>query len=385
MNEQAAHLVDRVLPRAPYRQWVLTLPWDLAQAVAFDARLSSKVFGLLADELARWQCGRARGAGVDQPQAGAILEIQRFADGARTWPHAHLLAPDGVFHETTAGRVQFHGIGPPRDQDVGAIVSRVSERVARVLRHRANAATDDEAPSAASQLLLLCASTVPSDRVVVTAPTNPAKPPAKGPPPRRRKPRCVRGPGGRELPANVHVRAADRAGLERLCRYIARPPICSDRLTQLPDGRIEFRLKRTWKGGVRSLIFEPLDLIARLAALIPLPRAHMRRFYGLFAPAHSLRSRVVPHPPCAEQADRPVAPKRPARMTWADLLKRTFQIDALRCHRCSGRLRVITAVLDPTAIQAILAAVHLADAQNPERRSRPSPRGPPSPARTSAA
>jgi hypothetical protein len=34
MNEQAAHLVDRVLPLAPYRQWVLTLPWELARAVA---------------------------------------------------------------------------------------------------------------------------------------------------------------------------------------------------------------------------------------------------------------------------------------------------------------------------------------------------------------
>ncbi|MFT7581192.1 MAG: hypothetical protein ACI9MR_002866 [Myxococcota bacterium] len=39
MNEQAYHLVDRVLPRAPYRQWVLTLPWELARAVAFDTGL----------------------------------------------------------------------------------------------------------------------------------------------------------------------------------------------------------------------------------------------------------------------------------------------------------------------------------------------------------
>jgi hypothetical protein len=44
------------------------------------------------------------------------------------------------------------------------------------------------------------------------------------------------------------VAASDRAGLERLCRYIARPAICSDRLTELPDGRIEFRLKRAWRG-----------------------------------------------------------------------------------------------------------------------------------------
>jgi len=46
MNEQAAHLVDRVLPHVPYRQWVLTLPGELARVVAFDADLGTAVFGL---------------------------------------------------------------------------------------------------------------------------------------------------------------------------------------------------------------------------------------------------------------------------------------------------------------------------------------------------
>jgi len=56
MNEQAAHLVDRVLPKTPYRQFVLTLPGELARVVAFDAQLASLVFGVFADEVARWQC-----------------------------------------------------------------------------------------------------------------------------------------------------------------------------------------------------------------------------------------------------------------------------------------------------------------------------------------
>lgn len=50
MNEQAAHLVDRVLPHVPYRQWVLTLPRELARVVAFDAELATAVFGVFADE-----------------------------------------------------------------------------------------------------------------------------------------------------------------------------------------------------------------------------------------------------------------------------------------------------------------------------------------------
>ena len=67
------------------------------------------------------------------------------------------------------------------------------------------------------------------------------------------------------------MRGAQPPGLEKLCRYIARPPVPEQRLSLLPDGRYEWRLKRTWKGGVRALVYEPLDLIARLAALIPLP------------------------------------------------------------------------------------------------------------------
>jgi len=95
MNEQAAHLVDRVLPKIPYRQFrfegsrfaafakrVLTLPGELARVVAFDAELASLVFGVFADEVARWQCAVARAAGIDRPEAGCVLE---FAEQAQPW------------------------------------------------------------------------------------------------------------------------------------------------------------------------------------------------------------------------------------------------------------------------------------------------------------
>jgi len=381
MSEQAAHLVDRVLPRAPYRQWVLTLPWELARAVAFDADLCSRVFGVLAGEIARWQCGRARAAGIPSPRAGAIVEIQRFADGLRCWPHGHLMAPDGVFYELASGKVQFHGLGPPRHEDVETILSRVTERLRRLLERRAKAATDDdEALAPGRQLLLQCASVQPCDRIAVVGSGEPAKPGPKGRTgraARRRKPLCARSPEGLELHAAVRVKAADRSGLERLCKYMARPAICEDRLVRLPDGRIEVQLKRLWKGGVRSLIFEPLAFIARLVPLIPLPRAHMRRFYGVFAPAHPFRSRVVPQPPCPDETGQPVAPKRPARMKWGDLLKRVFDIDALRCPYCGRRMWVVGPIYDPTAVEAIIAAVHLADARAEEQRTQAATRGPP--------
>jgi hypothetical protein len=39
---------------------------------------------------------------------------------------------------------------------------------------------------------------------------------------------------------------------------------------------------------------EPLDFIARLAALVPKPRVNLTRFHGVFAPNSSYRARVTP-------------------------------------------------------------------------------------------
>ena len=126
MNEQAAHLVDRVLPQVPYRQWVLTLPGELARVVAFGGELSTAVFGVFADELSRWQGERANDLGIADPQTGSLLEIQRFADGARLYPHAHAVVPDGVFVASSDGlSARFIRQDPPSDEDVAHVVRRV--------------------------------------------------------------------------------------------------------------------------------------------------------------------------------------------------------------------------------------------------------------------
>ena len=42
------------------------------------------------------------------------------------------------------------------------------------------------------------------------------------------------------------------------------------------------------------IIFEPLDFIARLAALIPPPRINLTRYHGVFAPNSQHRALVTP-------------------------------------------------------------------------------------------
>lgn len=69
--------------------------------------------------------------------------------------------------------------------------------------------------------------------------------------------------------------ADDRARLEQLCRYLLRPPVAQDRLHLTRDGRILVELKSEWADGTTHLVFEPLELLEKLAALTPRPRINL--------------------------------------------------------------------------------------------------------------
>ena len=54
------------------------------------------------------------------------------------------------------------------------------------------------------------------------------------------------------------------------------------------------RLKTPYRDGTTHVIFEPLDFIARLVALVPKPRVNLTRFHGVFAPNSAHRAQVTP-------------------------------------------------------------------------------------------
>ncbi len=56
---------------------------------------------------------------------------------------------------------------------------------------------------------------------------------------------------------------------------VCRPALCEARLGQQEDGRIIFHLKRLWSDGTRAFLFTPLQLVERLALIVPPPRAHL--------------------------------------------------------------------------------------------------------------
>jgi hypothetical protein len=97
--------------------------------------------------------------------------------------------------------------------------------------------------------------------------------------------------------ANQCVDGRDRRQLERLCKYVTRPPIAQDRLERRPDGKLELSFKSVWKDASRGVVLEPHDLIVRLIAAVPPPRWHTLRYFGLLSSHAAARSEVVPKPP----------------------------------------------------------------------------------------
>jgi hypothetical protein len=110
----------------------------------------------------------------------------------------------------------------------------------------------------------------------------------------------------------------------------------------------------------------------RLAALVPRPRLHLIRFHGVLAPNAGLRDAIVPGSPekSSESADQH-AHSAPARMGWARLLKRVFDLDLEHCPRCGGAFRIIAAIEERAVIVGILTPPGLPARAPPRSPARP--------------
>ncbi len=349
MNERAAFLVDRVLkPDLRWRQYVVTFPADLAVRLCFRAELAAAVTRVCMRVLFEYQRSRAPAApGIPRP--AAVVWVQRFSDGAGAWHHLHVLCPDGVFRQLPDSLdVPFQPQPPPTPAEVQTLVRRIARRVTTLVVRRANIASDDP-------LLERCA-TQPRKAVRIPVPT-----PSRA----KRRSSLQAQHAGFSLHAATSIPPFRTDRLERLLRYLVRPPIPDSRLDLTEDGRVAFALKRP-RRGVTEYLFDPLSFLARVAALVARPGQNQVLYFGALAPGSPIRSAVLPVPPDPTE-NRPVAPSRPGRMSHCDLLRRVFSVDLLECP-CGGRLELVAVVTDPDVVQAVAAAITL---------SQQRPRGPP--------
>jgi ribosomal protein S27E len=393
MADSAALLVDDVLPHQPMRQWVLSVPFPLRFLFASKPKVMTRVLGIVYRAIATHL---AHKAGFTKPlsQTGAVTLIQRFGSALNLNIHFHMLFLDGVYTGCSNELpVRFRRVKAPTRDELTRLTHTIARRVARYLerqglleRDAGNIYLTPEAVDASDE--------DPSNQLLGNSITYRI---AVGPQQGRKVftlqtlPDCesdnpfvntVGEVAGFSLHAGVAARANERAKLERLCRYVTRPPVSTKRLSLTRNGRVRYELKTPWRNGTTHVIFEPLDFmyrmygmpwaqgcagaaIARLAALVPKPRVNLTRFHGVFAPNSKHRVLVTPSrrgkckkTQAPEETDQTPAEKR-ASMNWAKRLKRVFNIDLEICSECGGDVRIIASIEDPAVIQKIL--VHLND------------------------
>jgi hypothetical protein len=164
---------------------------------------------------------------------------------------------------------------------------------------------------------------------------------------------------GFSLHANVSVPAHRRDQLARLLRSTARGAVSRERLEADANGDFLYTFTRPWSDGTTGITLSPLELLEKLAALVPLPRLPLVRYGGCLAPPSQLRRLITPTP--RQQGTEAPAASAAPRWSWARLLKRVFTFDLERCPACGrGTLRIIAAITHAAVIRTMLRHLKLA-------------------------
>jgi len=304
-----------------------------------------------------------------------------------------MLFLDGVYVDRSDGSPRFRRVKAPSGAELTQLADTIARRVGRFLerqglleRDAENSYLAGEAAEAGPMDQLLGPSITyriavgpRAGRKVFTLQTLPACDPEEA------FADTVGKVAGFSLHAGVAARADERKKLERLCRYISRPAVSEKRLALTATGNVRYQLKTPYRDGTTHVVFEPVDFIAKLAALVPKPRVNLTRYHGVFAPNSRHRVQVTPakrgkgsRPQTADARNERPPSKRRGAMTWAQRLKRVFNIDVETCRACGGKLKLIACIEDPVVIEKILA--HLNEKASldatpllPESRAPPQP------------
>lgn len=367
MNEGAAFLVDHVFPQVPVRQWVVSFPMPLRFWMAVNPRLASSALNIFQRILKHYYIKIAK---QEHPtghfETGSITMIQRFGGALNLNIHFHILSIDGSFQifDDSEKEPELIETGRPKNEDVFHIIKTFQLRMLKLLQRRGlvqkveseNGGDPDLAESKIESILQGAS----VQYRIATGPNS------------GQKIRKVGSLGtildepfkagdlsavlsGYSIHAATFVHKNNRAELERLCRYILRPPVAEQRV-EIKGDKILYHLKSVWKDGTKAIEFTGPEFIEKLVAIIPQPRIHLTRFHGILAPHSKQRSKIVPEPTI--QAKACVEPQqleliRKPRLSWAQLLKRVFKVDMENCP-CGGKLQFVAALMSSASIQKIL-------------------------------
>jgi hypothetical protein len=300
--------------------------------------------------------------------------------------HFHTLVLEGVFAVEPTGSLRFVPLPAPTDAEVIRLLATIRCRVGRALQRRGldadaeNTAIDplaDESPVVAGLASAAVQGRIALGRRAGARVRRLGQDPdapwvtSRGPRHATRE--------GFDLHADVAVPAGDRARLESLCRYVFRPPLAQERLRRTADGHIVVTLKSRWRDGTTHLVFEPVEFLEKLAALVPRPRLNLVIYHGVLAPQARWRARVVAYGAPVDAGDEVSVDasgggSRCGRhWRWADLMRRAFEIDVLACPKCGGRMELISTIEEPAVVRKILAHLGIPTELPTSRAARPPP------------
>ena len=364
MVETAAHLTDHVFPRLPVRQWVLSVPKRLRYFMQRDGPVLNMVLRIFLRVIAQSQSANCPGAADVNNAAlhiGAVAFIHRFGSSLNEHVHFHVCVVDGVFEQV------------PGEGDADAQEAAIP---AGVLFHPATGVDADAVAQVQATLRKRILRAFVGRGLLESCDA---------------KDMLAYQHSGFSVDAGVCIEAHDRAALERLLRYCARPPFAMERLRK-EGAALVYRCAKqrseptSDKRGAKvdELHLTALELIDRIAALVPPPRTHRHRYFGVLAPNSPLRAAAValatPQQPIKQvvvqtepaatgegvpavaplghaipPTPEPAPPKRaPAHYLWAVLIARIYEVFPLLCPICGGQMRLIAFITEGTQIRRIL-------------------------------
>jgi hypothetical protein len=353
--------------------------------MAASQELTAKVHTIIRTTIGQYYVNKAvaRGCARANIQPGSVTFIQRFGSAINRNLHFHCVFLEGVYLDRTDQdlKPRFVQGEPPSDTDIAAVcscgagdvVQKISRRVIRTLRQLGyleaglDAAVEtgydplgDDAPELARTLAASVQQRLAfGERAGQQVRRMGSGFGAEGERPLLSGPRCA-SVHGFSLHANTHVPAHRRDQLERLLRYTARGAVSLERLAQDANGDLVYTFTHPWSDGTTGIRLSPMELLEKLAALVPLPRVHLVRYGGCLAPHSHLRGAIIPTPR-QQGVDEEETDTGSPRWDWARLLKRVFALDMARCPFCQqGALRIIAAITQGEVIRKILRHLKLA-------------------------
>ena len=337
----------------------------LAAALAARPQVGSgpRGAGVAIAEIQRWTARHGVQPARPGGQTGSVTVIQRFGGALNLNLHFHILVLDGQYAaDPRTGALRWYRARPPTTEEVERLVERVADRAEAWLARRGfrgdeGLEQDPDDVQAAIQAAAVMG------RSVLRRGRRARRVQVLGGRPHALPPRCATA-DGYTVHAGVVIGAKNREGLERLCRYIARPPLAKGRLEENPDGTLRLHLKRPWSDGTVAFTFSAAEFVERLAALIPPPHKNQVIYHGVLAPRAAWRQQVVPRPLRITDAQRkrrvadvltrtPSRADRPRWTPWRQLLERTFGADGFGCPNCFQRMRLRAVVMPPATLRVI--------------------------------